>query len=58
LMEELYDRHEVLENYTYMELNNIAKLPEFKSVLDDLREKYWNFLKTKIVFKGPIKFEK
>jgi hypothetical protein len=59
LMEELYDhRHEVLENYTYMELNNIAKLPEFKSVLDDLREKYWNYLKTKIVFKGPIKFEK
>ena len=55
LDEELYDhRFETFADFTHLETVNLVRRPGFENIVRDMREKVVNFVRKKIVFRGPF----
>ena len=52
--EELYDhRRERAEDFTHLELDNLASLESYRDIVNSLRGKLLTYLRSTIVFHGP-----
>ena len=55
LDEELYDhRFESFADFTHLETVNLAHRPGFENIVREMREKTVNFIRKKVVFRGPF----
>jgi len=55
LDEELYDhRYETFADFTHLETVNLVHRPGFENIVRDMREKTVNFIRKKVVFRGPF----
>lgn len=55
LDEELYDhRFETFADFTHLETVNLVHRPGFENIVRDMREKTVNFIRKKVVFRGPF----